>query len=73
MKQIKHNYDEILLLPAYGREYTSKNQALADWRSGKDFKIYNGPYCSMRDITALQALGTVRIVYGTDPAQTVQV
>lgn len=40
------------LTPAYGRDYKTKEQALASWNSGKDFRI-NCPegstYCSVRD------------------------
>ena len=34
------------LLPAYGRDYTSKAKVLADWNSEKDFIITNlfSPY-----------------------------
>ena len=28
-------------VPAYGRDYTSKKAVLADWNSGKDFRIEN--------------------------------
>lgn len=27
----------ITVTPAYGRDYTSKSQAIADWEAGKDF------------------------------------
>ena len=45
----------VVLVPAYGRQYIDKYEAVADWKSGKDFKIVNGPYCSVRDIEKLQA------------------
>lgn len=44
---------ELILIPAYGRAYETKEQALADWKAGKDFKIVNGPYCSIRDVSHL--------------------
>ena len=37
---------------AYGRDAT-----LADWKSGKDFKITNGPYCSIRDLEEMRREG----------------
>lgn len=40
----------ITLVAAYGRVYSTKEEALNAWRCGKDFKILNGPYCSNRDI-----------------------
>ena len=40
----------LTLMGAYGRVYTSIDAMLHDWLNGKDFKILNGPYCSIRDI-----------------------
>lgn len=41
------------LTPAYGRDYNTRDAALADWNAGKDFKLHNheygGVYCSKRD------------------------
>ena len=36
----------ITLIPAYGRDYTSKAKVLADWNNGKDFIIasFGHPY-----------------------------
>ena len=48
----------VFLLPAYGRRYTSRQQALSAWQAGKDFQIYNGPYCSIRDIDALKQMSS---------------
>lgn len=39
----------IHLTGAYGRQYTSYDEAIKDWKDGKDFKIITGPYCSSRD------------------------
>ena len=47
----------IILLPAYGRTYETLDKAEADWIAGKDFKIFKGPYCSVRDFTMLSAMG----------------
>lgn len=43
----------IRLLPAYGRMYVTKAQALEQWAEGFDFKIIGGPYTSVRDINFL--------------------
>ena len=43
----------IVLMPAYGRSYKTSQEAIDAWKSGKDFKIVNGPYCSIRDIDKL--------------------
>jgi hypothetical protein len=45
----------ISLLPAYGRVYDSPEAALNDWKSGKDFKIVGGSYCSIRDKGVLKS------------------
>lgn len=40
------------LTPAYGRDYTSKEAALTDFRGGKDFNFNlmgRNAYCSVRD------------------------
>lgn len=44
----------ITLVPAYGKDYKSKKEVLADWTEGKDFQIASfgpddGRYCSIRD------------------------
>lgn len=46
-----------LLLPAYGRVYTAMDQAVKDWVLGKDFHIFEGPYCSIRDVEKMRAAG----------------
>jgi hypothetical protein len=45
----------VTLIPAYGRKYKNKEAAVVDWKAGKDFKIINGPYCSIRDLKHLSA------------------
>jgi hypothetical protein len=48
---------DLILTPAYGRDYNSKDAVLADYNDGKDFIIASAmhPYCgkpiSKRDIT----------------------
>lgn len=41
---------KLTLIGAYGRVYNTRTQAARDWANGKDFKVINGPYCSIRDI-----------------------
>lgn len=44
------------LLPAYGRQYSTKPAAVNDWFMGKDFKDANsGRYTSIRDLETLKA------------------
>lgn len=45
---------QMIIIPAYGRQYLSAKEALQDWFDGKYFKLYNGPYCSVRDIELLK-------------------
>ena len=55
----------ITLKAAYGRNYDTEKEALLAWIGGKDFKIVNGPYCSIRDIESLKAnFGGIQIRYG---------
>ena len=49
-----------VLLPAYGRRYETESEMLQAWKDGKDFHIYNGPYCSIRDVEIMQ------LEYGID-------
>jgi hypothetical protein len=42
------------ILPAYGSRYLNSDDMMMAWNSGKDFKIWNGPYCSVRDLPALR-------------------
>jgi hypothetical protein len=46
----------LMVVGAYGRDVR-----LADWIAGKDFKIHEGPYCSVRDVTLLKDQGYSRI------------
>lgn len=43
----------LILVGAYGRTYRDIESMEADWLDGKDFKILNGPYCSIRDYAAM--------------------
>ena len=55
----------IILVPAYGRSYTSKKAVLVDWETGKDFKIESGPYTSVKDKESLEKeFGTIIFKYG---------
>lgn len=56
----------ITLIGAYGRTYTNTDAMFKDWRDGKDFKICNGPYCSIRDISIMLRLNdTVELMLNT--------
>lgn len=47
----------LALLPAYGRSYETLEAMEQDWNDGKDFKILNGPYCSIRDMQRMKDMG----------------
>lgn len=44
------------VIPAYGRDYKSKKEVIADWSSGKDFQIQDmsnpndGGYVNVQDL-----------------------
>ena len=40
----------LVVMPAYGRNYKTREDVVEAWKSGQDFKVVNGPYCSIRDI-----------------------
>lgn len=40
-------------VPAYGRSYKSRIELVKDWIDGKDFRMENGSYFSIRDYDAL--------------------
>ena len=55
----------VILTAAYGRTYKNKDEAMAAWNAGKDFKIVTGPYCSKRDIDTLRRIHeTILLRYG---------
>lgn len=47
-----------VLVAAYGRHYATADQAEVDWIQGLDFRIVDGPYCSIRDISELMNMYT---------------
>jgi hypothetical protein len=44
----------LMIMPAYGRQYKTAEEAKADWNAGKDFKVVCGPYLSIRNIDYLK-------------------
>jgi hypothetical protein len=48
------NSKPLMIMPAYGRQYKTSEQAKTDWNAGKDFKIVNGPYLSIRDVNYIK-------------------
>lgn len=53
MKALDQVSSPVVVVPAYGRKYLTSEAARQDWKAGKDFKIVNGPYCSIRDLERL--------------------
>lgn len=64
----------LYLHPAYGRKYLTKEAALNDWTSGKDFIVRrNGMYTSVRDYLKLIELSDeIYLVYGKDNEKSVK-
>lgn len=46
-----------LLLTPEGRDCASIDECKADWESGKDFRIVDGPLCSKRDLPIMKDSG----------------
>ncbi len=61
----------VVLTPAYGRKYKTRDALTKDWKDGKDFKIISGAwmgcYCSIRDEKRLRDENNGVIIL-TDPA-----
>jgi hypothetical protein len=47
------------LVPAYGRDYTSKAKAQADFDAGKDFATASGQYTNKADLIAMGKSGKI--------------
>lgn len=47
----------LLLLPAYGRKYTSTVAMLADWDAGRDFKVHRGMQVNKFDVPEMARQG----------------
>jgi len=54
MEALNQVSSPMYLVPAYGRIYKNRQEAVEDWIAGKDFKIVGGPYTSVRDSTNLR-------------------
>ena len=52
------NTQILVAIGAYGRD-----ASLADWQAGKDFKIMDGPYFSIRDLEEIKGYGTQQICF----------
>ena len=50
------NKCNLYLTPAPWRKWMqTREEIIEDWHSGKDFKISEGPYCSIRDIEYIRS------------------
>ena len=59
--------NKLFLVPAYGRIYNTKHEALKAWSDGKDFRISDGPYTSIRDFMLFfEEYDEIYLVYGKD-------
>lgn len=57
-KQYHNDYMPLALTGGYGRM-----ARLSDWEKGFDFKITNGPYCSIKDVPLMKANGVTELVF----------
>jgi hypothetical protein len=60
----------LTVVPAYGRDYSSRAKAVADWDAGKDFQVQdigagqdNGRYVNKSDLAQFKPGTTVNIRY----------
>jgi hypothetical protein len=57
------------VVPAYGKDYKSKKEVLADWNAGKDFQICDvscrndGAYVNKADAESSSSLWEVHVRY----------
>lgn len=65
MNSLTQVSSQVVLLPAYGKKYACDADMLADWQAGKDFKVFFGHYCSIRDINSLHN-GASRVLLTQD-------
>lgn len=50
----------LVLTPAFGVDYKSKNDVFAAWAAGKDFRLEpSGKYTSVRDLEPMRKAGFV--------------
>lgn len=63
MQALNQVTSQVVLVPAYGRKYKNKDAVMVDWYAGKDFKIDNGPYTSIRDISYLKETSSGVYIY----------
>jgi hypothetical protein len=57
-------YNSLTLVPAYGRDYSSKKALITDWEAGKDFMamdLHSSGYTSIRDATAFKEDGITHL------------
>lgn len=61
---IASNNQEVLhITSAYGRLYKGANELWKAWFEGKDFKFFEGPYFSRRNIDQLRDMGYSTMMY----------
>jgi hypothetical protein len=55
MNGLRQVSSPMVLIPAYGRVYTTREAMLKDWEAGKDFRVVgHGCYTSIRDLAMLR-------------------
>ena len=65
MRVFDFNFTNLYLIPAPWRvPLQNREDILNDWENGKDFKIVDGPYCSIRDLHYMRKnFNRIYIVY----------
>lgn len=62
LKDLPAGHNCMYLTAAHGRQYELAESVRADWEDGKDFKIYQGPYCSIRDSNRMLQSGFTHVM-----------
>lgn len=52
-----------IYLTAYGARPQTKDEILALWNDGKDFKVYAGTLCSVRDALRMRMAGFTHVQF----------
>lgn len=55
--------EQLIVIPAYGREYATQQACITAYESGANFKIASGPYFSIRDESKMKENGVKTILF----------
>ena len=53
----------LTVVPAYGRDYKSKQEVLLDWEANKDFQLPDGRYVNKQQVPDLRTDGVRHLTF----------